>query len=75
VFSQLALAIPLCILYELGIVLAQFVGKPITDEEKKQSQRGMTDSELNRELDNAEDEQKKLDAETKKTEDEQNRLK
>ena len=56
VFSQLALAIPLCFLYELGIILATFVGKPITDEEKK----AMSDAELDRELDRAEYEEKKL---------------
>ena len=56
VFSQLALAIPLCFLYELGIILATFVGKPITEEEKK----AMSDAELDRELDRAEDEEKKL---------------
>ena len=35
VFSQLALAIPLCILYELGIILAKFLGKPIVEDENK----------------------------------------
>lgn len=33
VVSQLLLAIPLVLLYELGIVLARFVGKPKSDEE------------------------------------------
>ena len=56
VFSQLALAIPLCILYELGIILAKILGKPIVSKEKKP---GMSDDELERELDRAEDEQKK----------------
>ncbi|MBK8740520.1 MAG: twin-arginine translocase subunit TatC [Betaproteobacteria bacterium] len=55
VFSQLALAIPLCILYELGIILAGFLGKPLTDEEKK----AMTDAEMEKELDAAEAEAKR----------------
>lgn len=33
VLSQLLLAIPLCVLYELGIVLARFVAKPQGEEE------------------------------------------
>ncbi|MDH4115204.1 MAG: twin-arginine translocase subunit TatC, partial [Burkholderiaceae bacterium] len=33
VVSQLLLAIPLVLLYELGIVLARFFGKPKSDEE------------------------------------------
>jgi sec-independent protein translocase protein TatC len=32
VLSQLLLAIPLCLLYELGIFLARFVGKRKPDE-------------------------------------------
>jgi sec-independent protein translocase protein TatC len=36
VVSQLLLAIPLCVLYELGIFLARFVGKPKTEEEAAQ---------------------------------------
>lgn len=55
VFSQLALAIPLCILYELGIILAGFLGKPLTDEQKK----AMTDAEMEKELDAAEAEAKR----------------
>jgi len=35
VFSQLALAIPLCILYELGIILARFSGKTLSEEDSK----------------------------------------
>src|SRR3954468_12765950 len=54
VFSQLALAVPLCFLYELGIILARFVAKPLTDEEKK----ALTDAELEQELDRAEAEAK-----------------
>jgi sec-independent protein translocase protein TatC len=33
VVSQFMLAVPLCLLYELGIVLARFVGKPTRVEE------------------------------------------
>lgn len=54
VFSQLALAIPLCFLYEFGILLARFVGKPMTEDEKKT----MTDAEMEKELDRAETEAK-----------------
>ena len=53
VFSQLALAIPLCILYELGIILSKVLGSPITAEKKTTS---MSDAELDRELDRAESE-------------------
>lgn len=56
VFSQLALAIPLCFLYELGIVLARLIGKPYTEDQKK----AMSDAELTRELDRAEDESKRI---------------
>lgn len=56
VFSQLALAIPLCFLYELGILLAGFVGKPLTDDETK----SMTDAELEKELDRAEADAKQV---------------
>ena len=31
VISQLLLAIPLCLLYELGILLARFVSKPVSE--------------------------------------------
>jgi sec-independent protein translocase protein TatC len=55
VFSQLALAIPLCFLYELGILLAGFLGKPMTEDEKK----AMTDAEMEKELDRAEAEAKR----------------
>jgi len=32
VISQLMLAIPLCLLYELGMLMARFVAKPVTPE-------------------------------------------
>ena len=54
VFSQLALGIPLCILYELGIILAGFLGKPLSEDDKK----AMTDAEMEKELDAAEAEAK-----------------
>lgn len=55
VFSQLALAIPLCFLYELGILLARLIGKPLSKAEKK----AMTDAEMDKELDRAEAEAKR----------------
>src|SRR5512140_2617447 len=56
VFSQLALAIPLCFLYELGIILARFASKPLTEEEKK----ALTDAEMEKELDRAEAESRQI---------------
>jgi len=50
VFSQLALAIPLCILYEIGIILARLFGKRITKEESKP----MSDDQMEKDLDSAE---------------------
>jgi sec-independent protein translocase protein TatC len=35
VLSQLLLAIPMCVLYELGLVLARFVGKPAGESDWK----------------------------------------
>jgi sec-independent protein translocase protein TatC len=55
VFSQLALAIPLCFLYELGIILARFApSKPAEEADGESS--GMTDAEMEKELDRAETE-------------------
>ena len=56
VFSQLALAIPLCFLYELGILLSRFAGKPVGDDERKP----MSDNELEKELDRAEAESRQI---------------
>ena len=42
VLSQLLLAVPLCILYELGIVIARFVGGPKTAEETAPQQASST---------------------------------
>ena len=53
VFSQLALAIPLCILYEIGILLSRFSGKsPAPDADDGKS--SMTDAQMETELDRAE---------------------
>jgi len=54
-FSQLALAIPLCFLYELGILLAGFLGKPMSEDDKK----AMTDAEMEKQLERAEAETKR----------------
>ncbi len=54
VFSQLALAIPLCFLYELGIILARFAPK------KPEETSGLTEAELEQELDQAEAEARNL---------------
>jgi sec-independent protein translocase protein TatC len=53
VFSQLALAIPLCILYEIGIVLARFSGKPAAPAAADEAS-GMTAAQMETELDRAE---------------------
>lgn len=42
VLSQLLLAIPLCLLYELGIVIARFVGGPKAAEETTPTQEAST---------------------------------
>ena len=51
VFSQLALAIPLCILYELGIILSRFAGKSAPADDAPGT---MTDAQMEKELDRAE---------------------
>ena len=56
VFSQL-LALPLCVLYEIGIVMAKLIGKPLPEREKA---KGMDDAAMERELDRAEAEAKQL---------------
>ena len=55
-FSQLALAIPLCFLYELGIILAKIIGKPYTDDQKK----AMGDAEQERARDRADTDEKRI---------------
>ncbi|MEP6702830.1 MAG: twin-arginine translocase subunit TatC [Betaproteobacteria bacterium] len=57
VFSQLALAIPLCFLYELGIILARFSGKPAASESDAEK-KTLTDEQMAQELDRAEAEAK-----------------
>jgi sec-independent protein translocase protein TatC len=48
VISQLLLAVPMCLLYELGLFLARFVVKPRADDE---DYRLPSDAEMDRELD------------------------
>lgn len=50
VVSQLALGIPMCLLYELGIIMARFFAKPPGQTDWK----APSDSEMERELDQAE---------------------
>jgi sec-independent protein translocase protein TatC len=53
VTSQILLAVPMCLLYELGLLIARFVGKrpePVAGESDYQSP---TDAEMERELDQA----------------------
>jgi sec-independent protein translocase protein TatC len=56
VVSQLALAIPMCLLYELGIFMARFFKPP----EGQTDWRAPTDAEMTRELDRAVEESKTL---------------
>jgi sec-independent protein translocase protein TatC len=56
VFSQLALAIPLCFLYELGIILARFAPAKPEEEATGEASGKMTDAEMEKELDRAETE-------------------
>jgi sec-independent protein translocase protein TatC len=56
VVSQLALAIPMCLLYELGIFLARFFKPP----EGQTDWRAPSDAEMNRELDRAVEETRNL---------------
>jgi sec-independent protein translocase protein TatC len=56
VVSQLALAIPMCLLYELGIFLARFFKPP----EGQTDWRAPSDAEMNRELDSAVEESRTL---------------
>ena len=55
VISQLLLAIPMCLLYELGLFLARFVAKPKTDND---DYRLPSDVEMDRELDRIDAERK-----------------
>jgi Twin arginine targeting (Tat) protein translocase TatC len=58
VLSQLLLAIPMCLLYELGVWVASLMAKPASDEE---DYHPLSDEEMERELDTIEAEQKKPD--------------
>jgi sec-independent protein translocase protein TatC len=49
VTSQLLLAIPMCLLFELGLILARFVRKPQTASES--DYKPLSDAEMERELD------------------------
>lgn len=55
VVSQFLLAVPLCLLYELGLVLARFVQKPVG----KSDDVAPSEAEMERELDRAEADAKK----------------
>jgi sec-independent protein translocase protein TatC len=54
VVSQLLLAIPMCLLYEVGVIAARFFVKPPEDEDY----RSPSDAELDRELDRVDAERK-----------------
>jgi sec-independent protein translocase protein TatC len=55
VVSQLLLAIPMCLLYELGLVMARFLAKEKTDVDEY---RSPSDLEMDRELDRIDAERK-----------------
>jgi sec-independent protein translocase protein TatC len=48
VLSQLLLALPMCVLYELGLFLARFTGKPKEDDDYRSPSDAQMDSELDR---------------------------
>ena len=50
VMSQLLLAIPMCVLYEVGLFLARFMVKPVGESDWKSP----SETEMERELDRAE---------------------
>lgn len=56
VLSQFMLAVPMWLLYELGIVLAQLIGKSarVTEAGPPPASQAMSDTEMNAELDKAE---------------------
>jgi sec-independent protein translocase protein TatC len=55
VVSQLLLAVPMCLLYELGLFAARFFGKPKAADDED---RSPSDAELDRQLDNIDAEKK-----------------
>jgi len=56
VISQLLLAIPMCLLYELGLFLARFIAKPKEDD--GDDYRALTDQDMDRDLDRVDAERK-----------------
>ena len=48
VLSQLLLALPMCVLYELGLFLARFMPKPKEDDDYRSPSDAQMDSELDR---------------------------
>ena len=48
VISQLLLAVPMCILYEVGLLLARFMPKPKPDDDYRSPSDAQMDSELDR---------------------------
>lgn len=67
VLSQIMLAVPLWLLYELGIILARFISVRPAAEPAAQAP-AMSDAEMERELDRAEAEHKRLEASSPKAE-------
>jgi sec-independent protein translocase protein TatC len=53
VLSQFMLAVPMCLLYEAGLILARFVGKRRRPEPGESDYRPLSDEEMERELDRA----------------------
>jgi sec-independent protein translocase protein TatC len=54
VISQFMMAVPLWLLYELGIILASFIVKPVPQAAGQSDYQPPSDEEMNRELDRAE---------------------
>lgn len=67
VLSQIMLAVPLWLLYELGIILARFISVRAPAEATAVAP-AMSDAEMERELDRAEAEHKRLEASSQKSE-------
>ena len=59
VISQFMLAVPLYVLYELGILVAGFISKPVSGAVPVSDYQPMTDAEMEAELDRVEAEEKK----------------
>lgn len=67
VLSQIMLAVPLWLLYELGIILARFISVRAPAEATAVAP-AMSDAEMEQELDRAEAEHKRLEASSQKSE-------